>query len=149
MASLRRGMCQFLPSCYLQVDRVLNKGTFNSQTEGQDSLRQAMLCAYNNKNNEKQVKELVPTWSQNWRLLCNSVSRAVVFLEDPGENLFPTFSSFSRPLIFLGLWACITVTSHKNLGESIGPTWIIQDPLSISGSLTSSCLKIPFSMLYP
>ena len=55
-------MCSFLPSCHPQVDRVLNKGTLvYSQAEGQDSLRQTILYDYNNKSNEKQVKETVPT----------------------------------------------------------------------------------------
>ena len=34
--------------------------------KGQDSLRQAIMYAYNNKTNEKQVKETVPTCSQKW-----------------------------------------------------------------------------------
>ena len=34
---------------------------FNNQAEGQDSLMQALLYDYNNKSNEKQVKETVPT----------------------------------------------------------------------------------------
>ena len=38
------------------------------QAEGQDSLRQPIMCDYNNKSNGKQVKEIIPTWSQN-RLL--------------------------------------------------------------------------------
>ena len=36
---------------------------FNSQAEGQDSLRQSILYDYNNKSSEKHVKETVPTWS--------------------------------------------------------------------------------------
>ena len=44
---------------------------FNSPIEGQDSLRPAILYDYNNKSNEKQVKETVPTWSQNWLFLVN------------------------------------------------------------------------------
>ena len=76
MASLRQGMCSFLSSCHLQVAKVLNKGTlFNSQAEGQDSLRQAIVYDYNNKSNEKQVKETVSAWSQNW-LLCDSMTWA-------------------------------------------------------------------------
>ena len=43
----------FLPS---MVDRVLNRGTFNSQAEGQDSRRQAIMHDYDNKSSEKQVK---------------------------------------------------------------------------------------------
>ena len=42
---------------------------FNSPIEGQESLRPAILYDYNNKSNEKQVKETVPTWSQNWLFL--------------------------------------------------------------------------------
>ena len=47
---------------------------FNSQAEGQNSLRQAILYDYNNKSNQKQVKETVPTWNQNWLLLYNTVA---------------------------------------------------------------------------
>ena len=47
------------------MDWVLNKGTLvYSQAEGQDSLRQAILYDYNNKNNEKQVKESSNTESE-------------------------------------------------------------------------------------
>ena len=54
------------------MDRVLNKGTLvYSQAEGQSSLRQAILYDYNNKSKEKQVRGMVPLWSQNWLLLCN------------------------------------------------------------------------------
>ena len=38
---------------------------FNSEEEGQGSLRQAILYDYNNACHEKQVKETVPTWSQH------------------------------------------------------------------------------------
>ena len=38
---------------------------FNGQAEGQDSLKQAFTYDYNNKSNGKQVKEIIPTWSQN------------------------------------------------------------------------------------
>ena len=42
------------------------KGTLvYSQPEGQGSLRQAIMYDHNNKSNEKQVKETVPTWNQN------------------------------------------------------------------------------------
>ena len=42
---------------------------FNSQAEGQDSLGQAAMCDYSNKSNREQVKDTVPTWSQNWLFL--------------------------------------------------------------------------------
>ena len=42
---------------------------FNSQAEGQDSLRQAAMCDYSNKSNREPVKDTVPTWSQNWLFL--------------------------------------------------------------------------------
>ena len=59
-------MCSSFPSCHLQVDGVLNKGTLViRQAEGQVSLRQAIMYDYNNKSSEKQVKETVPTWSHN------------------------------------------------------------------------------------
>ena len=66
MPNLRQGMCSFLPSCHPQVDRVVNKGNLVCQAEEQDSLRQTILYEYNNKSNKKQIKETVPTWSQNW-----------------------------------------------------------------------------------
>ena len=57
------------------MDRVLNKGTLvYSQAEGQGSLRQAVMYDYNNKSKEKQIQEAVPTWSQNWLLLCNRLT---------------------------------------------------------------------------
>ena len=61
-------MASFVPSTGGQGSE---QSHFKSQAEGQGSLRQAILCNYNNKSNEKQVKETVPTWSQNWLLLCN------------------------------------------------------------------------------
>ena len=45
---------------------------FNSPAERQASLRRAIMCDYKSKGNENQVKETVPTWSQN-RLPCNTV----------------------------------------------------------------------------
>lgn len=53
------------------------------------------------------------------------VSRAVVFLEDPEENLFLAFSSFWRLPAFLASWPCVTVPLIR--------TWftcMIQDDLS-------------------
>ena len=38
---------------------------FNSQVEGQDSLRQAIMYDHNSKSNGKQVREPVSTWNQN------------------------------------------------------------------------------------
>ena len=56
------------------MDRVLKKASWCShQAEGQDSLRQTILYDYN-KSNEKQVKETVPGWGQNWLLLCNAIT---------------------------------------------------------------------------
>ena len=45
----------------------------NSQSEGQDSLRQAIMYDYNNKSKEKEFKESVPTGSQNWLFLARKV----------------------------------------------------------------------------
>ena len=39
---------------------------FNSEAEGQYSLRQAIMFDYKNKSSERHVKETVPIWSQNW-----------------------------------------------------------------------------------
>ena len=55
------------------MDRVLNKGTLTVRQRGR-ILRQAILYDHNNKSNQKQVKETVPTWSQNWLLLYNTVA---------------------------------------------------------------------------
>ena len=43
----------------------LNKGTLTVTIEGQGPFRQP-LYNYNNNSDEKQVKEIVPTWSQSW-----------------------------------------------------------------------------------
>ena len=53
----------FLPAVYRWTGEQRH---FNNQVEGQGSLRQAIMYDYNNKSNGKQVKETVPTWSQNW-----------------------------------------------------------------------------------
>ena len=68
MASLRWGdvlIFFFLTSTGGQGPEL---GHFNSQAEGPNSLKQAFTCDYNNKSNGKQVKEIIPTWSQNWLL---------------------------------------------------------------------------------
>ena len=44
------------------------------QGEGQGPLRQAFMYDCNNKSNEYRDKQTVPTWSQNWLLLCNTLS---------------------------------------------------------------------------
>ena len=67
----------------------LNKGTLvYSQAEGQSSLRQAILYDYNNKSKEKQIQQAVPTRSQNWLLLCNTLK---------AENLLGLFSTVAVP----------------------------------------------------
>ena len=66
MASLRQGyvlISSFLPSTGGQSSEQRH---FNSQAEGQDSLRQALMRDYSNKSYREQVKDTVPTWSQNW-----------------------------------------------------------------------------------
>ena len=60
----------------------------NSQAEGQGSLKQAIMYDYNNKSDGKQVKETVPTWSQNWL--------------SPAAPLYPPIYSVSLSLAFLG-----------------------------------------------
>ena len=40
---------------------------------------QTIMYTHNSQNNEKQVKETVPTWSQSW-LLCNSLQVPLVVL---------------------------------------------------------------------
>ena len=59
MASLGQGdvfISSFLPSTGGQCSEQ-RRSLFNSQAEGQDSLRQAIMCDYNNKSNRKQVKQ--------------------------------------------------------------------------------------------
>lgn len=52
--------------CHPQELNAARKAGFLQSARGRDSLRQAILYDYNNKNNEKQVKETVPSWSQIW-----------------------------------------------------------------------------------
>ena len=74
MESLRLGMCSFLPPCHPQGDKVLkNARWFNSQEDRQGFLKQTNMYDYNNKINEKQVKETVPIWSQKLTLPCNNL----------------------------------------------------------------------------
>ena len=61
----------FLPAIYTWTGFWIKALVFNSQAEGQNFLRQTILYDYNNKSNERQVKETVPTWSQNWLPPCN------------------------------------------------------------------------------
>ena len=70
MASLRQGMCSFIPHCHPQMDRVLNKGIF-SQAKGQNSLKQTIMYVYNNKNKEKQVKKNSSNMESKLAFPCN------------------------------------------------------------------------------
>lgn len=80
-------------------------------------------------------------------------------LEVVGENPFPPSSRFWRLLAFLGSWPhpsnfcshlhisltlSLLTPSYKDSCDPIGPTWIIQDNLCTSGSLTLSHLRNPF-----
>jgi len=65
----------FLPAIYTWTGFWIKALVFNSQAEGQNFLRQTILYDYNNKSNERQVKETVPTWSQNWLPPCNRKRR--------------------------------------------------------------------------
>ena len=67
MASLRQGMCFFLPAIYRGTGFWTKSGRWAG-----DCLRQVIMYDYNNKSNEKQVKETVLTRSQSWLLVCNS-----------------------------------------------------------------------------
>lgn len=54
---------------------VSYKGTLvYSQAEGQGPWRQAFMYNCSNKSKENRGKQTVPTWSQNWLLLCNTLS---------------------------------------------------------------------------
>ena len=67
MESLRQGMPKI--SSFLQPSaggQGPEQRHFNSQAEGQGSLRQAIHSDYSNRSHEKQVKETLPTESQNW-----------------------------------------------------------------------------------
>ena len=83
LQNISKGMARLWKGCvnlfYSQVGRdklslyELNKGTLvYSQAEGQGPLRQVIKYDCNNRSNEKQVKEIVPTWSQNWFPPCSS-----------------------------------------------------------------------------
>ena len=50
------------------MDRVLKKLLqLHGQAEGQGSLRQAVMCEHNNKNNGNRVREAcLPTWRLDW-----------------------------------------------------------------------------------
>ena len=64
MASLRQGDVSISPLPSTGGQSSEPRHLFNSQAEGQDSLRQAVPYD-NSKSDGKQVKETVPTWSQN------------------------------------------------------------------------------------
>ena len=72
MASLRQGdvSVSSLPSTGGQSSG--QRHLFNSQAEGQDSLRQTVLYDFNNKSSKEQIKETVPSLGQNWLPPCNS-----------------------------------------------------------------------------
>ena len=65
----------FLPAIYTWTGFWTKALAFNSQAEGQNFLRQTILDDYNNKSYKRQVKETVPTWSQNWLPPCNRKRR--------------------------------------------------------------------------
>ena len=64
-----RGILVFFPNSHSQVSRVrlspceLNKSTLRVRQRGQDSLRQAIMYDFNNKNGKNKV--IVIAWSQN------------------------------------------------------------------------------------
>ena len=61
----------FLPSKSRQDSEQRH---FNSQAERQDSLRPAIMYDYNNKSNEKQAKETIPTVESELVFLCNALT---------------------------------------------------------------------------
>ena len=74
-----------------QIIYVLNKCTsVYSQAEGQSPLRQVIMSDCKNKSNKKQVNETVPTWSQNWLLLCNSMGLEI-------SIVFPVYVPIPKP----------------------------------------------------
>ena len=100
MASLWKG-CVTLFYSQLSRDKLslyeLNKGTLVcSETEGQGPLREAIKCDYNNKSNEKKVKETIPTWSQNWLPPWNMILNILTSISPsslPSQKCFPASSS--------------------------------------------------------
>ena len=66
----------------------LNKGTLvYLSSRGAGSFRQASEYDYNSKNNEKQVKQTVQTWSQNWLSPCNWSKPGTQMFYTPAPNL--------------------------------------------------------------
>jgi len=81
MASLRQGMRKI--SSFLQPStggQGPEQRHFNSQAEGQGSLRQAIHSDYSNRSHEKQVEETLPTQSRNW------LFPATVLITVPGSH---------------------------------------------------------------
>ena len=68
MTSFKQRMCSFLPSCHLQVDRVLKKDTFSLtvRKRGRVIWGSSLCMIIITKTTKKQVKETAPPWSQNW-----------------------------------------------------------------------------------
>jgi len=66
----------------------INEGTLvYLSSRGARSSRQASEYDYNSKNNEKQVKQTVPTWSQHWLSPCNRSRPGTQMLYTPAPNL--------------------------------------------------------------
>ena len=115
MASLGKVCVNLL---YSQVGRVtlslyeLNKSTLvYSQAEEQGPLSQVIKYDYNNKSNEKQVKQF-PTWSQNWFLLSNGDSHSCCYFHFV-ERLLRNKEFSSQLFHKLGIFAfaCFQITT--------------------------------------
>ena len=115
----------FVTLFYSQLSRdkvslyELNRGTLvYSETEGQSSLREAIKYDYNNKRNEKKVKETVPTWSQNWPPPCNMILNILKFISPsslPSQKCFPASSSaIHHQILNSSLGKCNNLSLHFN-----------------------------------
>ena len=65
------------PFQYCCLENPMDRGawrTVHRVAKSQTQLKQLSMHAHNNKSNEKQVKETVPIWGQNWLLLCNAIT---------------------------------------------------------------------------
>ena len=92
------------------MDQGSEQRHFNSQAEGQDSLRQAIT--YNNKSKEKQVKETVPAKSQNRLFPATPVSPAACGRLNPPIQLATTQSKHSEFVVPVKLYASQEMEMH-------------------------------------
>ena len=119
------------------MDRVLNKGAFssNSQAKRQDSLRQAILCDYNNKSKKKKASQRN---SSNMESELASLQQFLIC----GINICQ----------LLYMQGCLRDVSHKAILKTV-PTLIffsVNDTFNIQlSSQKSRCPSSSFPKTFP